>query len=150
LRSSRQAVTIVAQDQFTPIDGPALKRQFRIHDLPWPAEELRRIDDADVILRVTLSYFVEPSASRRGWRKRHAYASHSLRFELKNPLEDEQKFIARINRAAGDDEDGTIRSTSGADRWLIGANQRNLGSIHQDGGKTADARIVKISLSDMR
>jgi hypothetical protein len=132
LRSSRQAVTIVAQDQFTPIDGPALKRQFRIHDLPWPAEELRRIDDADVILRVTLSYFVEPSASRRGWRKRHAYASHSLRFELKNPLEDEQKFIARINRAAGDDEDGTIRSTSGADRWLIGANQRNLGSIHQD------------------
>ena len=41
----------------------------------------------DVELRVTLSYFIEPSAARRGWRRRYAYASHGLRFEAKGPSE---------------------------------------------------------------
>ncbi|MGH3852083.1 MAG: S8 family peptidase [Pseudonocardiaceae bacterium] len=133
LRSSRQAVTLVTQDEFIPFEGPDYKmRRFRLHTLPWPTEVLSDIGAGDVILKVTLSYFVEPSASRRGWRQKYSYASHGLRFELQNPLENQQQFIARVNREAGDDEDGTSRPSSGSERWLIGSSQRNLGSLHQD------------------
>lgn len=133
LRSSRQAVTLVTQDEFIPFEGSDYKmRRFRLHTLPWPTEVLSDIGAGDVILKVTLSYFVEPSASRRGWRQKYSYASHGLRFELQNPLENQQQFIARVNREAGDDEDGTSRPSSGSERWLIGSSQRNLGSLHQD------------------
>lgn len=133
LRSSFQAVTLVTQDQFVPFDGPDYKmRRFRLHTLPWPAEVLAELGAADVSMRVTLSYFVEPSASRRGWRQKYSYASHGLRFELQSPVENQQQFIDRVNRDATDDEDSVSRPSSGSDRWMIGADQRNLGSLHQD------------------
>jgi len=133
LRSSRQAVTLVTQDEFVPFDGPEYRmRRFRLHTLPWPADILRDLGAADVAMRVTLSYFVEPSASRRGWRQKYSYASHGLRFELQSPLENIQQFVSRVNREAIDDEDEVRRPSSGADRWLVGTDQRNLGSLHQD------------------
>lgn len=136
LRSSRQAVTLVTQDTFVPFEGPDYKmRRFRLHALPWPTEVLESIGAGDVTLKVTLSYFVEPSASRRGWRQRYSYASHLLRFDLKAPTDlTEAEFIARLNREAENDEDNSRSSrSSGSDqRWLIGPNQRNLGSLHQD------------------
>jgi hypothetical protein len=136
LRSSRQSVTLVTQDTFVPFEGTDYKmRRFRLHALPWPTEVLESIGAGDVTLKVTLSYFVEPSASRRGWRQRYSYASHLLRFDLKAPTDlTEAEFIARLNREAENDEDSSRASrSSGSDhRWLIGPNQRNLGSLHQD------------------
>ncbi|SDZ45380.1 S8 family peptidase [Herbiconiux ginsengi] len=134
LRSSRQSVTLVTQDTFVPFEGTDYKmRRFRLHSMPWPTEVLETIGAGDVTLKVTLSYFVEPSASRRGWRQRYSYASHLLRFELKSPTETESEFISRINREAENDEDSAGSSpSSGSDRWFIGPNQRNLGSLHQD------------------
>lgn len=135
LRSSRQSVTLVTQDTFVPFEGTDYKmRRFRLHELPWPTEVLEGIGSGEVTLKVTLSYFVEPSASRRGWRQRYTYPSHLLRFELKAPTDlTEAEFIARLNREAENDEDssGSARS-SGSDHWVIGSNQRNLGSLHQD------------------
>jgi hypothetical protein len=133
LRSSQQAVTLVAQDEFVPFDGAEYKmRRFRLHSLPWPTEVLSSIGAGDVTLKVTLSYFIEPTASKRGWRQRYSYPSHSLRFELQNSTEDQQQFVSRVNRDAANDEDGAGRSSSGTDRWLVGPVQRNLGSLHQD------------------
>lgn len=135
LYSSSQAVTLVSQDEFVPFDGSEYRmRHFRLHDLPWPQEALEQLGDEDVRLRVTLSYFVEPSASRRGWRRRYSYASHALRFDLQGPLETQREFVNRVNRDAQRDEEGsaTGSAASTSDRWLIGANQRNLGSLHQD------------------
>lgn len=132
LRSSRQSVTLISQDSFVPYTGEDYKkRRFRLHQLPWPKEALESIAASDVTLRVTLSYFVEPSASRRGWRQRYSYASHLLRFELKSPTETEDEFISRINREAESDDDGGS-SSSTSNPWFIGPYQRNLGSLHQD------------------
>lgn len=132
--SSNQAVTLVSQDQFVPFDGAEYRmRHFRLHSLPWPKQALEQLADDRVRLRVTLSYFIEPSASRRGWRRRYSYASHGLRFDLQGPLETEREFVARVNRDAQDDEQGRGSASAGAaDRWLIGPNQRHLGSLHQD------------------
>ena len=84
LTSARNAVTMVVQDEFVPFTGDDYRmRQFRLHELPWPREVLANLGADDVDLRVSLSYFIEPSAARRGWRRRYAYASHGLRFELR-------------------------------------------------------------------
>ncbi len=133
LHSTRQAVTLVSQDQFVPFDGPDYRmRHFRLHTLPWPREALEELGDDEVRLRVTLSYFVEPSASRRGWRRRYQYASHALRFDLQAPLETQRDFVNRVNRDAQRDEEDGSSASSGSDRWFVGPNQRNLGSLHQD------------------
>jgi hypothetical protein len=144
LNSTRAAVTLVTQDEFVPFTGDDfVSRIFRLHQLPWPAEVLREIAEADVTLRVTLSYFIEPTASRRGWRRRYSYASHGLRFELKNPVETVDQFISRVNHEAQQEEDEAPRPTSGSDRWLIGPNQRNSGSLHQDIWVGAGAELAE-------
>jgi hypothetical protein len=150
LDSTRQAVTTVTQDEFVPFDDEHRARRFRLHRLPWPVDALREISAADVTLRVTLSYFIEPTASRRGWRQRYAYPSHGLRFELKLPTETVAEFVARVNQDAQLEEDGTTRrGSSGLDRWLVGPNQRNMGSLHQDiwegsGAELADAGAIAV------
>jgi hypothetical protein len=133
LNSSRQAVTMVTQDEFVPFVGEDhLSRRFRLHRLPWPVEVLRAISAADVTLKVTLSYFIEPTASRRGWRRRYSYPSHGLRFDLKAPTETVDDFVLRVNREARQEEDGGAPPSGATTRWLVGPNQRNLGSLHQD------------------
>lgn len=130
--SALHAVTMVVQDSFLPFTGPKHRmRHFRLHQLPWPAEQLRDLGEADVELRLTLSYFIEPSASRRGWRGRYAYASHGLRFELRTPNETTEEFVRRVNHEAASEEDGATSSRSSGN-WLLGPNQRNGGSLHQD------------------
>lgn len=132
LFSSDRSVTLVVQDEFTPFEGDEFKvPSFRLHDLPWPREVLQDLGSASVTLRVTLSYFIEPTASRRGWRQRYKYASHGLRFELQDPLESEAHFVQRVNREARTEEAGG-RPASGQVSWLVGANQRLYGSLHQD------------------
>ena len=150
LTSSASAVTLVTQDEFVPFDGPDhAARRFRLHRLPWPVETLRDLAETVVQLRVTLSYFIEPSPSRRGWRRRYAYPSHGLRFELKAPLEQPTDFVARINRDAQDEEAG-LRPSGGSDRWYVGDNQRNLGSLHQDiwegtGAELAECDLISVN-----
>ena len=134
LNSSLTAVTMITQDSFQAFSGDDFKlRHFRLHQLPWPVEILAELGASRVTMRVTLSYFIEPTASRRGWRRRYAYASHGLRFELKTPTESVDEFVRRVNRDAQTEEDGArARRSSGSDRWFIGPNQRNTGSLHQD------------------
>jgi len=117
LDSTRQAVTTITQDTFVPFDEKHRARHFRLHRLPWPVQTLRDIAAGSVTLRITLSYFIEPTASRRGWRRRYTYPSHGLRFELKQPTETIDAFIARVAREAQLEEDGTPRrASSGHDR----------------------------------
>jgi len=150
LYSNKNAITMVSQDEFVPFDGPEHKaRRFRLHALPWPVEALRELGSATAQLRVTLSYFIEPAASRRGWRRRYAYQSHGLRFELKTPAETTEQFLRRLNDAAQLEEEGTVKTSSGSDRWLVGPNQRNLGSLHQDiwegtGTELADSGVLAV------
>lgn len=132
LSSSGNAVTMVVQDEFVPFTGDTYRmRNFRLHQLPWPREALLDLGAADVELRVTLSYFIEPSAGRRGWRNRYAYASHGLRFDLQRPNETTSEFTRRVNREAAVNEDGGASGSSAAN-WTVGPEQRDKGSLHQD------------------
>lgn len=150
LGSARNAVTMVVQDNFVPFTGDNhAMREFRLHELPWPAADLANLGEADVELRVTLSYFIEPSASRRGWRRRYAYQSHGLRFELRRPNETTDEFVRRVNREAASEEDGVQISSTGSDNWFVGPDQRNKGSLHQDiwqghGAELATSGVIAV------
>ena len=131
LNSGLSAVTLVTQDSFVPFVGDEYAmRQFRLHPLPWPTDVLQSLGESQVRLRVTLSYFIEPSASRRGWRNKYAYASHGLRFDLQGRLENQAEFVRRVNREAQNEEGGSRTEESG--RWFLGERGRHLGSLHQD------------------
>lgn len=83
-------------------------------------------------LRVTLSYFVEPNPGRRGWKKRHRYASHGLRFAVKSPTESLDDFRKRVNQQALDEDEDKPKTGGDASDWFLGEQTRNKGSIHSD------------------
>jgi hypothetical protein len=137
LNSAASSVTLMLQDEFQPFErgnnGLAM-RAFRFHELPWPREQLRDLFGATVRLRVTLSYFIEPNPSSKGWRGRYRYASHGLRFDVKRPTETLEDFQRRLGNAAAREEgdDAPQPETSADDRWYIGSRLRNSGSLHAD------------------
>lgn len=141
LLSTRNDLTLIVQDELQPFQregtAAAKTRDMKLHRLPWPKDELAALGDAQVELRVTLSYFVEPNPGERGWTRRHRYASHGLRFRVKHATESVDEFRARINQAARDEEEGA--PGGGGEDWLLGTF-RDRGSLHADfwSGSAAD------------
>jgi len=134
LYSFGNALTLIIQNEIQPFErkesGECKIKEMHIYELPWPKEVLESLGETPVTLRVTLSYFIEPSPGQKGWRYRYRYASHGLRFDINTPYEDRKTFIKRLNAAAREKEDKNF--DGGSDRWLIGKKNRNLGSIHSD------------------
>ena len=130
LRSATDDLTLVVQDAIHPFHNTKL-REMHVHDLPWPVDVLQDLGETSVQLRVTLSYFIEPNPARRGWRRRYSYASHGLRFELKQPSETNHEFRKRLNKRALDEEEDrpTVEDIGG---WFLGPTARNHGSLHGD------------------
>lgn len=131
MRSAANDATVIVEGQIVPYDEDAKLNELHLHRLPWPREELEDLGDVPVDLRVTLSYFVEPNPADRGWTRRHRYASHALRFKVKQPSETEDQFHQRINASAEFDVDPE-RSPSDDDRWLLKEGVRDRGSLHSD------------------
>jgi hypothetical protein len=136
MASAANDLTLVVEDQLTPFDragGQIATRDMNIHRFPWPRAELESLGDKPVELRVTLSYFIEPNPGERGWTSRHRYASHGLRFDVKRPLENDQDFQRRINKAAWEaGERPDVPPTGAGDAWYLGEALRNSGSVHSD------------------
>jgi Subtilase family len=131
LRSANDSLTLIAQATIHPFaDGKM--REMHLHELPWPKAVLEELGQTPVHLRVTLSYFVEPNPGRRGWKKRHRYASHGLRFDLKTPIETADEFRKRLNQLALDEDEDKPDTGSAATEWFLGETARNKGSIHSD------------------
>jgi hypothetical protein len=107
-------------------------RDMNLHTLPWPREQLEALQDTNVQMRVTLSYFVEPNPSARGTTSKFYYPSHRLRFDVQRPLDaSTDDFVARINAAANRADDGDPIDPKDPDWWL-GDRFRHRGSLHQD------------------
>lgn len=136
LRSLNSDVTLVLEGELQPFvldDGSVKTRDMVMHDLPWPRGALEELGGADVEMRVTLSYFVEPNPGERGWTKRHRYSSHGLRFDVKRAEESPEQFMRRVNKAAREEEDdGRGAAAGGDDGWVIGPRLRDRGSLHSD------------------
>ncbi len=66
-----------------------------------------------------------------GWKKRHRYASHGLRFAVQKPAESVSALRKRINKDARE-EDEKVHLIGDPDGWLLGRNLRSKGSLHHD------------------
>lgn len=134
LWSASNSLTLVAQSSLQPydrIDGSYKTRDMHLHAIPWPTEVLRDLGETPVKMRVTLSYFIEPNPGRRGWKYRHRYMSHGLRFKVKTAYETPDQFRERINAAAREEE-GRQRSQGDEEDWFLGPDLRGRGSVHSD------------------
>jgi hypothetical protein len=125
---------MVAENFITPFEqgssDPKLGN-MQLYQLPWPASVLRDLaNNINVILKVTLSYFIEPNPSRRGFKQRYSYQSHALRFEVIRPGQTLSNFKGKVNALMADDNyDGPEGDGSG---WKFGSDFRKRGSIHSD------------------
>jgi hypothetical protein len=113
-----------------------------LHSLPWPIAALEQLHDQDVTVKVTLSYFIEPSPAGRGWGKKFRYASHGLRFALRGPTESEYHFRQRISSQEWQ-EDEDRPSTRDPINWSIGSRLRTKGSIHCDWWTSSAADVAR-------
>lgn len=135
LWSASNAATLIVQGALQPFDkedgGSVKTKDMHLHRLPWPTAVLQDLGELEVRMRVTLSYFIEPSPGRRGWTRKHCYQSHGLRFDVKRPLETDDAFHKRLSKAARDENEEVER---GADdrNWELGDWLRRKGSLHSD------------------
>jgi hypothetical protein len=133
--SAGNALTLIAQETLQPFfkEGGAVKtRDIKFHTLPWPRNVLLGLPlNTQVQMRVTLSYFIEPSPGERGWDRKYGYASHGLRFKVMRATEDLEAFKLRIN--AYDREEGYEGDHAGETGiWDLGIEGPTNGSIHSN------------------
>jgi hypothetical protein len=135
LYSAGNSLTMIVQDELQPyqkFDSAIRTCDMHLHALPWPSDLLEALGDTHIILRVTLSYFIEPSPGELGNINKYAYQSHALRFAIRRPLENEAAFRMRINAQAAAEE-GALPGSGGADQgWSIGERTRARGSLISD------------------
>lgn len=102
--------------------------------LPFPERVLEQYPDLDLTLSVTLSYFVQPTASL----VRRDYAGVRLHWDMQGPTESERQFQARINRLV---RDSGVARGPGSYNWIHGELERSRGTLQHD--------AVKITASEL-
>jgi hypothetical protein len=141
MTSMQNDFTLIIEDSLQPYktsNGVPRNNEIKFYSLPFPQEELAKLSETGVEMKVTLSYFIEPNPSSRG-RTRHSYQSHGLRFDVKNPSESEARFMGRLTKAM--QEEGVDYANDSIDKWwTLGSRGRTKGSIHSDiwNGSAAD------------
>ena len=139
-RCARGVATMVIQEELQPyrLEGREAKtNELHLHSLPIPRDVLLELGSTLVRMRVTLSYFVEPNPSRRGWAARYRYASHGLRFDVRRPTETRDQMITRLSRASwpeGNRKSGKPPQAAAKDErdWDLRAQLQTRGSVHSD------------------
>lgn len=136
INSVKNSATMIIEESLRPFrmnDKKEIKtKHMHLHELPWPNDVLTDLFDADVSMRITLSYFIEPNPGERGWIRKHRYQSHGLRFDVKRPGESLTEFQARISADAQDEDDDDDSTPADEQEWALGQWYRNKGSVHSD------------------
>jgi len=146
LYSAANASTLIIENTIHPFKNGSL-REMCLHSLPWPKDVLAELGATQVQMRITLSYFIEPSPTRIGPEQASRYASHGLRFAVNQSTEREEDFLHRINVAEREEEELRSHgaSSSYVDRWYLGPKARNSGSLHSDVWTDTAAALATMS-----
>ncbi len=135
LESANNALTLIAETEIQPyrIEGSTVKyNEYHLYSIPWPVDILRDVlTDEDVILKVTLSYFIEPNPGNKRYANSYHYQSHTLDFKTIKPTEDEAAFRRRIS-AAVEGNDEQLEYDGASEPWSLKESVRSRGSIKKD------------------
>lgn len=135
IQCADNSVNLVLEGELQPFlqDGSKVSmNEMHLHTVPWPKEVLESLGNIPAQLKVTLSYFVEPGPGEIGWKDKYRYASCGLRFDVINKNESVDDFKKRINKCMREDKSDKGNSGSGSERWYLGSDNRDVGSIHSD------------------
>jgi hypothetical protein len=143
LASAQNDLALVAQTHLQPFKrerrmnaegslvlGSPTFNEAHFYELPWPRQALESLGEKDVQLKITLSYFVEPSPGKTAPVTPARYRSCGLRYELKRSGETAAVFRQRINRLErGEDQ---LPRADPDPRWTFGGQSVAAGSLHSD------------------
>jgi hypothetical protein len=132
--SARNDVTLVAEAEIQPFmvgtDGRSgVFNEMHFYDLPWPRAALEQIENEIVVMKVTLSYFIEPNLTGKAATRPDTYRSFGLRFQVKKRTETKARFRSRISASQAKDGSEPMGETS---CWLLGPKAVQAGSLHCD------------------
>jgi hypothetical protein len=133
----------VAQNTIQPFrsNGGRRFQDCHFYRLPWRRilEELGE-RNVHVVLKVPLSYFVEPNPGVSASIDPQRYQSYGLRFDLRRRAEALSDYVERVNAAERDDPLGRANISPDDNRWLFGPKSMSAGSLHCDvwSGPAAD------------
>jgi len=141
--SAQSHLALVAQNTIQPFrsNGGRRFQDCHFYRLPWRGilEELGE-RNVHVVLKVTLSYFVEPNPGVSASIDPQRYQSYGLRFDLRRRAEPLSDYVERVNAAERDDPLGRVNVSPDDNRWLFGPKSMSAGSLHCDvwSGPAAD------------
>ncbi|MDE2464764.1 MAG: S8 family peptidase [Alphaproteobacteria bacterium] len=132
--SAQNDATLIAQAEIQPFaigaDGrTGVFNEMHFYDLPWPKAALEQLENETVMMKVSLSYFIEPNLSGKAATRPDTYRSFGLRFDMKKRTETDLHFRSRIS--ASQVKDGT-EVDSETSYWLLGPKAVQAGSLHCD------------------
>ncbi|WP_458737090.1 S8 family peptidase [Pseudomonas chlororaphis] len=140
LASAQNDLALIAETNIQPFTrdlsekgremGGAHFKEVHYYNLPWPKDELERLENRIVQLKITLSYFIEPSPGEMAQVNPARYQSFGLRFDLKKKSETEAAFRHRINKLDSMEEKPPQPESD--NRWTFGPKSISAGSVHCD------------------
>jgi hypothetical protein len=127
-------LTLIVQETIQPFKKDGGTNEMHFYELPWPKEALQDLKDQIVTLKISLSFFIEPSPGELQTQNRYTYASHGLRFDLNSPEEANNidSFKKRLNKKAREDKEDKPEYDGLGIRWKIGPTYRNKGTVQSD------------------
>ena len=128
LASDATNTTFVFENELIPYNEDGTYKEMHFYELPWPKELLEQMDAENVRMKVTLSYYIEPSPGFKSKYNKYRYASSALAFDVKTSLETREQFIARNNQR----QKVADRSQNDSNRWHIGIMRRSIGTVQSD------------------
>jgi hypothetical protein len=145
--SARNDVTLIAETEIQPFavgaDGrTAVFNDMHFYKLPWPKSALEQLENEIVMMKVTLSYFIEPNLTGRAATRPETYRSFGLRFAMKKRGETSGRFRSRISAALEREPAETEAEKS---CWLLGPKAIQAGSLHCDLWR---GRAIDLALHD--
>lgn len=130
IHSNDRCATFIFENAIIPYkseNGKTKYNEMHYYDIPWPTQQLVQMGNEDVRIRITLSYYIEPSPSNSARVNRYRYPSATLHFDLKTATETEDEFLRRRNQ-----EEGERIPSNGASRWQIKQLRRERGTVQSD------------------
>ncbi len=131
--SAKNSLTLIAENTIQPYRmeaGKVKTNEYHLFEIPWPIDILQNtLTEADVTLKVTLSYFIDPNPGNKRYANDYSYYSHALDFKMIRPAEDINQFKRRISGA----EENLGTAYNGVEEpWLLKESIRNRGSVKKD------------------
>lgn len=155
--SAKEHLALVAQQAIQPYkkkvtikDGKKSNsvgfNECHYYPLSWPRALLEQYADNDFILKVTLSYFIEPNPGRAAAIDPQKYQSFGLRFDLKRSQETAIQFRTGINAEETLPAEVAAATRPNDSGWVFGSSSISAGSIHCDQWVGSGARLASRDL----